>query len=62
MGFSGRLHISAKNIQLNTQTVLIENLNTVVKLVEGNGVFYKKGQIIYKSSFFNSFDRIYFIA
>ncbi len=37
-----QMDISAKNIQLNTQTVLIENLNTVVKLVEGNGVFYKK--------------------
>lgn len=38
-----QMDISAKNAQLNTQTVLIENLNAVVvKLVEGNGVFLPK--------------------
>jgi hypothetical protein len=37
-----QMDVSAKNAQLNTQAVLIENLNAVVKLVEGNGVFYQK--------------------
>lgn len=34
--------IHAKDAQLNAQEILIENLNSVVKLVGGNSVFYQK--------------------
>lgn len=34
--------IHAKDAQLNAQAILIENLNSVVKLVGGNSVFYQK--------------------
>lgn len=37
-----QMDVSAKNAQLNAQAVLIENLQTIVKLVEGNDVFYQK--------------------